>query len=200
MLALVAPDCSMEGATLPRCLPRLCVIRSIAYPTPFDLDCVLPVVPKVWYRAHESSTSAVQRNKQHSLTAQPMISAGKRSRVTSQPWHMPAVVARLPRSVYGPRQLVPVQFTALREYRLLGTEPALHSFACCRSVQPGGVREMIHALLARLAPTARKLLVAGSLFGQRFTFHQLCGVAGLSEEDGLPAIDDVMRVHLLRAS
>jgi tetratricopeptide (TPR) repeat protein len=61
-----------------------------------------------------------------------------------------------------------------------------------------GVREVIHARVARLKPGSRELLAAGSVLGQEFTFDQLCRVAGLNEDDALVAMDEVLRVHLLR--
>jgi DNA-binding SARP family transcriptional activator len=61
-----------------------------------------------------------------------------------------------------------------------------------------GVREVIHARVARLVPAARELLAAGSVLGQGFTFHQLCQVGGLNEGDALLATDEVLRVHLVR--
>lgn len=66
------------------------------------------------------------------------------------------------------------------------------------NVLPPGMRDVIRARLERLAHPARELLAAAAILGQGFTFDQLCRVAGLREDEALPATDAVVRAHLLR--
>ncbi len=65
---------------------------------------------------------------------------------------------------------------------------------------PPSVREVIVARLDRLTPHAFALLVAGAVLDQRITFEHLYRVAGLAEQDGLPALDEALRSHLLQES
>ena len=69
-----------------------------------------------------------------------------------------------------------------------------------RGFFPPSVREVIVARLDRLTPHAFALLVAGAVLGQRTTFERLCQVANLTEEDGLPALDEVLHCGLLDES
>jgi DNA-binding SARP family transcriptional activator len=69
-----------------------------------------------------------------------------------------------------------------------------------RGFFPPSVREVIVARLDRLTPHAFALLVAGAVLGQGITFERLCQVAGLKEEDGLPALDEVLHSDLLYES
>jgi len=65
---------------------------------------------------------------------------------------------------------------------------------------PPSVREVIVARLDRLTPNASALLVAGAVLGQGITFEHLCRVAGLAEQDALPALDEVLHSSLLYES
>src|SRR5712692_10297280 len=65
---------------------------------------------------------------------------------------------------------------------------------------PPSVREVIVARLDRLTPHAFALLVAGAVLGQGITFAHLCQVADLTEQDGLPALDEVLHSGLLYES
>jgi predicted ATPase len=69
-----------------------------------------------------------------------------------------------------------------------------------RGFFPPSVREVICARLDRLAPNAFALLVAGTVLGQASTFEHLCQVAGLAEQDGLLALDEVLHGGLLQES
>src|SRR6266700_3333199 len=69
-----------------------------------------------------------------------------------------------------------------------------------RGFFPPSVREVIVARLDRLTPHAFALLLAGAVLGQGITFERLCQVAGLKEEDGLPALDEVLHSGLLYES
>src|SRR5438034_3276919 len=69
-----------------------------------------------------------------------------------------------------------------------------------RGFFPPSVREVIVARLDRLSPHAFALLVAGAVLGQGTTFERLCQVADLSEEDGLPALDEILHSGLLYES
>lgn len=63
---------------------------------------------------------------------------------------------------------------------------------------PPGVREVIRSRLDQLAPAALDLLVAGAVLCRTFTFEQICHVAGLREDDGLPALDEILKKRLLQ--
>jgi DNA-binding SARP family transcriptional activator len=63
---------------------------------------------------------------------------------------------------------------------------------------PPSVREVIVARLDRLTPNASALLVAGAVLDQGITFAHLCRVADLTEQDGLTALDEALRSHLLQ--
>src|SRR5438874_905328 len=69
-----------------------------------------------------------------------------------------------------------------------------------RGFFPPSVREVIVARLDRLTPNAFAMLVAGAVLGQGTTFERLCHVADLSEEDGLPALDEILHSGLLYES
>ena len=62
---------------------------------------------------------------------------------------------------------------------------------------PPGVREVIRARLDQVSPAAFALLVAGAVLGHHFPFEQACQVAGLSENEGLPALDETLVKRLL---
>jgi DNA-binding SARP family transcriptional activator len=67
-----------------------------------------------------------------------------------------------------------------------------------RGFFPPSVREVIRIRLDRLTPDAFALLVAATVLGQASTFARLCQVAGLTEQDGLPALDEVLHSGLLQ--
>lgn len=69
-----------------------------------------------------------------------------------------------------------------------------------RGFFPPSVREVIVARLDRLPPHAFALLLAGAVLGQETTFERLCQVADLKEEEGLPALDEVLHSGLLYES
>ncbi len=77
---------------------------------------------------------------------------------------------------------------------------ALEHEAVIRGFFPPSVREVIVARLDRLTPNAFALLVAGAVLGQGINFEHLCQVADLAEEDGLPALDEVLHSNLLYES
>ncbi len=62
---------------------------------------------------------------------------------------------------------------------------------------PSSVRELIRSQLGRLTPTAWTLLVAGAALGQGLTFERLIEVAQLDEQEGLRALEELLRNGLL---
>ena len=62
---------------------------------------------------------------------------------------------------------------------------------------PSSVRELIRSQLVRLTPTAWTLLVAGAALGQGLTFERLLEVAQLDEQEGLRALEELLRNGLL---
>jgi hypothetical protein len=60
------------------------------------------------------------------------------------------------------------------------------------------VRELIRSQLGRLSPSAWTLLVAGAVLRQGLTFERLCRVAQLDAQEGLRALEEVLRSGLLR--
>ncbi len=63
---------------------------------------------------------------------------------------------------------------------------------------PPSVRELISIQLDRLRPAAFAFLVAGAVLEHNATFERLCGVADLSEHEGLTALDEVLRSLLVQ--
>jgi predicted ATPase/DNA-binding SARP family transcriptional activator len=68
----------------------------------------------------------------------------------------------------------------------------LHSFL------PPGVREVIRTRLDPLSAPAFSLLAACAVIGRRSTFERLYQVGGLSESEGLSALEEVITNQLLR--
>jgi DNA-binding SARP family transcriptional activator len=62
---------------------------------------------------------------------------------------------------------------------------------------PWSVRELIRSQLGRLTPSAWALLVAGAALGQGLTFERLIQVAQLDEQEGLRALEELLRSGLL---
>jgi DNA-binding SARP family transcriptional activator len=62
---------------------------------------------------------------------------------------------------------------------------------------PSSVRELIRSQLGRLTPTAWELLVAGATLGQGLIFERLIEVAQLDEQEGLRALEELLRNGLL---
>jgi DNA-binding SARP family transcriptional activator len=62
---------------------------------------------------------------------------------------------------------------------------------------PWSVREMVRSQLGRLTPSAWALLVAGAALGQGLTFERLIQVAQLDEQEGLRALEELLRSGLL---
>ncbi len=63
---------------------------------------------------------------------------------------------------------------------------------------PPSVRELVSLQLDRLSPTAFAFLVAGAVLEQEASFERICQVADLSEQEGLVALDEVLRNRLMR--
>ncbi len=62
---------------------------------------------------------------------------------------------------------------------------------------PSSLRELIRSQLGRLSPSAWALLVAGAALGQGLTFERLIQVAQLDEQNGLHALEELLRSGLL---
>jgi len=65
---------------------------------------------------------------------------------------------------------------------------------------PSTVRAVIRSRLDRLSPNAFLLLAAGAVLEQQLTFERLCAIANLSEDVGLPALDELVSSQLLLES
>jgi len=61
-----------------------------------------------------------------------------------------------------------------------------------------GVRDVLHARLARLSPHAGMVLTAVAIVGHRYSFELLARVSELSEQEVLSALDEVLRGSVLR--
>jgi DNA-binding SARP family transcriptional activator/predicted ATPase len=77
-------------------------------------------------------------------------------------------------------------------------EPATFTTSQLHSFLPPGVREVIRSRLDQLTPAAFTLLVAGAVLAHNFTFERACQVAGLQEDEGLSALDEVLTRRLLQ--
>src|SRR5436190_2159059 len=62
---------------------------------------------------------------------------------------------------------------------------------------PSSLRDLIRSQLGRLTPSAWALLVAGADLGQGLTFERLIQVAQLDEQEGLRALEELLRNGLL---
>jgi DNA-binding SARP family transcriptional activator len=62
---------------------------------------------------------------------------------------------------------------------------------------PSSLRELIRSQLGRLTPSAWALLVSGAVLGQGLTFERLIQVAQLDEQEGLRALEELLRNGLL---
>ena len=62
---------------------------------------------------------------------------------------------------------------------------------------PSTVRAVIRSRLNRLSPNAFSLLVAGAVLEQRITFDRLCAISNVTEDLGLPALDELVSGRLL---
>ncbi len=74
----------------------------------------------------------------------------------------------------------------------------LENEGAMRRVIPDTVSEIITARLRQLAPAAQLFLVAGAVLKTNLRFEQMCRVAQIDEEQGLAALDEVIRAGLLR--
>ncbi len=62
---------------------------------------------------------------------------------------------------------------------------------------PSTVQAVIRSRLNRLSPNAFSLLAGGAVLEQRLTFERLCATANVSEDLGLPALDELISGRLL---
>lgn len=62
---------------------------------------------------------------------------------------------------------------------------------------PSTVRAVILSRLNRLSPNALALLTAGAVLDLKFMFEHLCAVSGVTEDAGLPALDELVSGRLL---
>ena len=62
---------------------------------------------------------------------------------------------------------------------------------------PSTVRAVIRSRLNRLSPNASALLAAGAALEQWLTFERLCAIANMTEDIGLPALDELVSSQLL---
>jgi tetratricopeptide (TPR) repeat protein len=67
-----------------------------------------------------------------------------------------------------------------------------------QNLLPARVRDMIRVRIANLSPAATELLSAAAVLGRGFGFEQVCQVAGLADNDCLPALDETLASGLLR--
>ncbi len=59
------------------------------------------------------------------------------------------------------------------------------------------MQAVIRSRLNRLSPTAFTLLAAGAALEQQLTFERLCAIANVSEDMGLPALDELVSGQLV---
>jgi tetratricopeptide (TPR) repeat protein len=63
---------------------------------------------------------------------------------------------------------------------------------------PGSVRDLIQSRLARLSPAAQTCCAIGAVLGDGFEFDLLCHVAGLSQKEALPSLEELLNRGLWR--
>jgi DNA-binding SARP family transcriptional activator/predicted ATPase len=104
---------------------------------------------------------------------------------------METLKALLERGVLRPRRQVDGS-------RIIEFEAGPASVQTLHHFLPPGVREVIRSRLDQVTPIGFGLLAAGAVLGRTFTFEQACQVAGLGEDEGLPALDEVVKKRLLQ--
>jgi DNA-binding SARP family transcriptional activator len=62
---------------------------------------------------------------------------------------------------------------------------------------PSTVHAVIRSRLNRLSPNAFSLLASGAVLENRITFERMCAISNLSEDLGLPALDELISGRLL---
>ena len=62
---------------------------------------------------------------------------------------------------------------------------------------PASVRALIRSRLAGVSMTTLDLLLAGAVLGQAFSFEHLCQIAGVSEREGLAALEEALQRRLI---
>jgi predicted ATPase len=62
---------------------------------------------------------------------------------------------------------------------------------------PSSVHAVIRSRLNRLSPNAYSLLTGGVVLEHRITFERMCAISNLSEDQGLPALDELISSRLL---
>ena len=62
---------------------------------------------------------------------------------------------------------------------------------------PSSVHAVIRSRLNRLSPNAFSLLAAGAVLEQRIIFERLCAISNVTEDLGLPALDELVSGRLL---
>ncbi|MBN1427314.1 MAG: AAA family ATPase [Anaerolineae bacterium] len=62
---------------------------------------------------------------------------------------------------------------------------------------PSTVRTVILSRLNRLSPNALALLAAGAVLEWRITFERMCAISNVTEDTGLPALDELVSSRLL---
>jgi DNA-binding SARP family transcriptional activator len=62
---------------------------------------------------------------------------------------------------------------------------------------PSTVRAVIRSRLNRLSPNAFSLLAAGAVLEQRISFDRLCAISNVTEDLGLPALDELVSGRLM---
>ncbi|HZC18208.1 MAG TPA: AAA family ATPase, partial [Rubrobacteraceae bacterium] len=76
--------------------------------------------------------------------------------------------------------------------------PEANNTGALSGLLPQSVREAIGAQLSRISREASDLLAAGAVLGSGFASEQLLRVAGIEEDKGLLALDEVLAAHLIR--
>ncbi len=65
---------------------------------------------------------------------------------------------------------------------------------------PSTIHAVIRSRLNRLSPNAFSLLVGGAVLEKRITFEHLCAISNVSEDQALPALDELISGRLLLES
>lgn len=108
----------------------------------------------------------------------------------------PFYLAETIKALVDKEKLVWIQEEA-EQPRLAVAAATADDFQLPAKFMPPGVRDVILGRLARLSPAAFRLLAAGAVMGQAFGYRQLCRIAGVDVDDGLPALDRLLAANLL---
>ncbi len=143
-----------------------------------------------WLYAIQAGRSHEQDSQDHATAQQEWFGRWLYAETGGNPFYLHELLkALLERGVLTPR--------LYEEGGGIDMTGGLGHAALVQEIMPPVVRDMICAHLDRLSPPAWALLSAGAVLDKQVAFDQMCRVANLGEDEGLAALDELLRSHLL---